>query len=44
MIWRLYHRYWLGHTVDVARVSVPLWDAGARGLLYKCSCGSRYAQ
>lgn len=33
-----------GHTVDTRRVSVPLFDGWAKGLLHDCSCGKGWAQ
>jgi hypothetical protein len=41
MIW--WHK-WRKHTVEECRVSVPMWDISAKGILYKCSCGKDWAK
>lgn len=41
LFWHLWH---MGHAIDVRRVSVPMFDPGAKGWLYKCSCGMTYAR
>lgn len=38
-----WHHRVLGHAVVVRRVSVPLWDPSARGLLFDCICGKDWA-
>lgn len=39
-------RWWhllLGHRITGTRVSVPLFDPDAKGLLYRCDCGKVWA-
>lgn len=40
---RWLHREVLGHSQDVHKVSVPMFDPGARGLMIYCSCGKMWA-
>jgi hypothetical protein len=40
MIW--WHR--MKHVISSTRVSVPSFDASAKGLLIKCSCGKVWAK
>ena len=32
------------HQMTVSRVTVPMWDPSARGLLWKCECGKTWAK
>ena len=41
---RLWHKYALKHHIETSRVSVPMFDPGAKGLLHKCECGKVWAQ
>jgi len=40
---RWWHRKVLKHKQEERRVSAPLWDISAKGLLVKCSCGTEWA-
>jgi hypothetical protein len=41
---RWYHLYRLGHSMRVNRnITVPLFDSGAKGWLFKCECGRTWA-
>lgn len=40
---RIMHRRLLGHEQTSRRVSVPMFDPSARGILVKCSCGKMWA-
>jgi len=40
-MWR-HHRQ--GHEITSTRVSVPLFDPSAKGVLWKCSCGETWSQ
>lgn len=33
-----------GHVILKRRVSVPMFDIGAKGILWKCDCGRTWAQ
>ena len=39
-----WHVWVLGHDVTVKRVSAPMWDPSARGLLIDCGCGVRWSK
>lgn len=39
-----WHHKVLGHAVLVRRVTVPVWDPSARGVLYDCICGHEWAR
>lgn len=40
---RWWHRAVRGHSIDLRRVTVPVWDRNARGRLWRCSCGTTWA-
>lgn len=39
-----WHRTVRRHSQRISRVSVPLFDPSARGLLIRCSCGEVWAR
>ena len=45
LLWyfRAYHR-WLGHTVAVYAVTVPMFDEPPKIVLYRCECGELWAK
>lgn len=44
MISRWWHERVLGHLILMSRVSVPMFDPGAKGYLWDCTCGKRWAE
>lgn len=33
-----------GHKVEQRKVTVPMWDHAAKGMLWRCSCGEHWAE
>lgn len=41
---RLWHKWVRKHHIETSRVSVPMFDMSAKGLLHRCECGKVWAQ
>ena len=41
--WKIGRHLKKGHFAEISRVTVPLFDPSARGLLIRCDCGKVWA-